>query len=705
MSAIRDFLKHVKTTGIRRPDAATTVSMGRTRTFDAYDIGDDTFVFERGVATHLEERPSVLVVEKRELSIKARGLVLTLSTGNHAVAALPLLDGRFWGLSALSSERRGEVLTRAVICANVVRDRIEISQREVPTPALVKTDDWLTGTVGFGLGGVVMGERNAATLEHFRRLGQEWRVKPLAWTESEMRVALAAARKRIATQISYFHSARGVHFLTLPEFRRFAALAETDPQAFVDGLTELVGVYEDAGVSFARQPKYRGHHEIEFFGLRRGTAIERLVPEVEALLSDVTNGRAGQLGVIQRAQEISALYASLLARPELADESSQIFVETLYMHITGEVYAVAGDGSTPAFDDRRTALPGATFVDGRAVMHPGADERTEVLLSNLRGMMSKEELIEYANVYEIRGSDDDAPLGKGKTREVVYKTNRRPLLNALVEKRLSSSSKGYAGYMLARIGALRALGITLSSYYSLLKRRAGTGRGKCDYYIRRRCEGEPLEAIPADYFRSADGFSAEEKEVVLSLAGLMGDAAAQNMAMKKFDPKTESPLFGVGKEIYDFEYDIVREFVIPKRVATCSIRGSFGWPSLEYTDENLDAIANFYFGHFAHAVKAYQAKHPSVTMAEVAERFMGGFEFRTHSMAWQLAVMRDEFEAFDPPVPSCYAFRRKWLFAMWALERQDRRLASLRRIFFTKVRLIQGESGGAKTSGDTTAAD
>ena len=366
MSVIRDFLKRVKATGFRRPDAVSTVSMGRERTFDAYDVGDDTFIFERGVASHLEERPSVLVVEKAELRRKAGGRLMTLTTGNHAVAAMPLLDGRFWGISTLPPDRRGAVMMHAVLCANVVRDRIEISQREVPTPSLVKADAWLTGGVGFGLGGVVMGERNESSLDHFRRIGQEWRVKPLAWTENEMRVALAAARKRIATQIVYFHSARGVHFLTLPEFRRFAGLAETEPQAFVDGLRELVGVYEGNAGSFVRQPKYRGHHEIEFFGLRRGTALERLIPEIESLSAAVADGRVGQLGVIQRAQEICSLYASLLARPELADDESQVFIETLYMHITGEVYAVVGEGSTPAFDDRRTALPGATFVNGRA---------------------------------------------------------------------------------------------------------------------------------------------------------------------------------------------------------------------------------------------------------------------------------------------------------------------------------------------------
>ena len=691
MTAVRQFLSRIKTTGKKLPGVVKTVAMGRQRTFEAYDVGEDTFVFEKGVSAHLGERPSVLVVEKADLRRRAKGRVMTLSTGNHAVAAFPLLDGRFWNLSNLPSERRGDVLTHAILCANVVRDTIELSQREIPTPGLVKGDRWLRETVGFAFGDIVMAERNEATLEHFRRLGQEWRVKPLAWTENEMRTALAASRKRMASKLGYYHSARGVHFLSCAEFRRFAGLAETDPDEFLKGLKELVGVYEGNVCSFARMPKHRGHHEIEFFGIRRGIALERLVPEIEKLMEAVVLGRTGHLGVIQKAQEIAALFESLLTSAELADENSRKFTETLYMYITGEIYAVVGEGSTPAFDDRRTALPGATFAEGRPVLHPGADERTEVLLSNLRGMMSKDELIEYANVYELRTDDSDDPLGCGATREVVYKTNRRPLENSLVEKRLSQSTPGYSSYMLARIGALRSLGVSLSDFYLMLKRRAGMGKRLTDYYIRRRCEGEPMDAIPETYFRSAEDSSVEDPEVVLALATLMGDAAAQNMAMKKFDPKTESPLYGVGKEIYEFEYDILRERVVPKKVSTCSVRGSFGWPSLDYTDENLERIGGFYLGHYAHALKAYQRQHPDVPMADLAERFMGGFEFRTHAMEWQLSVMRDQFEAFDPDVPPRYDFTNKWRFAMWSLERQDRRLPILRKRFFEKVQVVENE--------------
>ncbi|MBO7683689.1 MAG: hypothetical protein J6T51_03070 [Kiritimatiellae bacterium] len=691
MGVFRQFLRHVRTAGVKRRGTVSTMSMGRARAFEAYDVGPDTYIVERGVGGRLGDHPSVLVVEKSALRRRAAGRVMTVTTGNHAVAAIPLLDGRFWRLSSLPRQKRGEAMMHAVLCANIVGDRLEVSQRDVPTDLLVRSDGWLVGGAGLSMADVVMTERIDATLDHYHRLGQEWRIKPLAWTGQEMRAVLAASRKRISSDLLYYHSTRGVHFLSFAEFRRVAGFAETAPERFVACMRELVSVYEGNECSFSRMQRYRGHHEIEFFGVRRGVAVERLVPEVEKLMEAITLGRIGQLGVIQRACEIVSLFESLLVRPELADPDSAAFTESLYLHLTGEVYAHAGEHHVPAFGDRRVAIPGATFANGRQTLHPGADDRTEVLLSNLRGLMSKDEIIEYVNVYELRNGGESAPPGAGSTREVVYKSNRSPLETSLVEKRLSRSARGYAAYILSRIGALRSLGIALSDFYLMLRRRPGSGRRPLDYYIRRRCEGESMESIPASYFRSSGDSSVEEREVVLGLATLMGDAAAQNMAMKKYDPVTQSPLYGVGKEIYEFEYDIMRERVTPKRVATCSIRGSFGWPRLDYTDENLDGIGNFYMGHFAHALKAYQRKHPDVPMAEMAERFFGGFEFRTHALCWQLSVMRDSFESFAPDMPPSYEFGRKWSFVMWALERQERRLAVLRHLFFGKVKVVEDE--------------
>jgi len=696
VSTIRQFLSRTKADGVRRSGSVVVTSMGRARTFEAFDQGLDTFIFEKGVTAHLSERPSVLIVEKGVLRPKARGRIMTVSTGNHAVAAFPLLDGRFWNLSALPAASRSETLTHAVVCANVVGDTLEISQREVPTETIVDVDLWLLENVGFSMADVVLSDRNTDTLECYRWLGQEWRIKPLAWTEAEMRVALSASRKRIATTLNYYHSACGVHFLSFAEFARFAGLARSDSDAFLAGLKELVDVYEGNDVSFVRMDKHRGHHEVEFFGISRGVALERLVPELEHLLREIVAGRIGQLGVIQKTQEILTLFRSLLTSPDMADEESKPFVETLYMCITGEVYSIVGEGATPAFDDRRTALPGATFSNGKPTLHPGADARTEILLENLCGRMSKDEIIEYANIYELRAEDESEHVGKGATREVVYKTNMRPLEESLIEKRLSGVTAGYSSYVLARIAALRALGVALSEFYIMLKRRNEGERRMCDHYIRRRCKGEPMEAIPANYFRRTDDPDQEDPEVVLELATQMGDAAAQNMAMKKFDLKTSTPLFGVGKEIYEFDYDVIRERTLPKRVATCSVRGSFGWPILDYTDENFAKVSNFYLGHFAHAVRIFQKCHADVSMDLIAERFMDGFEARTRAMAWQASVMRDRFSDFKPAIPPRFGFEPKWRFVLWSLERQGRDLPELRRLFYEKVRAcqVEGKKGG-----------
>ena len=289
--SFKNILARFKREWRRRPTSVVTRAMGRDRVFRAYDLGEDTFVFERGVWKGLDEHASVLMADKSVLRRGTSGHVITVTTGNHSVAALPLLGGLFWDLAKVPQNRRGEVMMHSVLCANVVAGKLEISQRDVPCRTLTEMDGWLTGKLGFPLGSVVMLERNDVTLDHYRSLGQEWRVKPLAWTESEMKVALAASRKRISTALRYYHAVKGVHFLTYPDFHAFAALAETDWTAFRGQLRELVSVFEGHEASFTRMLKYHGHHEIEFFGLSRGVALERIVPKLELLMEGIVLSR------------------------------------------------------------------------------------------------------------------------------------------------------------------------------------------------------------------------------------------------------------------------------------------------------------------------------------------------------------------------------------------------------------------------------
>lgn len=686
--SVKQFLQRFRREAKRRPNRVETRAMGRLRRFRAYDLGNDTFIFEKGVWMNLNAHASVLIVAKRDLRHNGGpGFVMTVTTGNHSVAALPLLQGLFWDLCRVKAQNRGDVMMHCILCANVVEGRLEVSQRDVAVQRLALIDNWLVGQLGFDLSDVIMIDRTDDALEHFRRCGQEWRVKPLAWTEDEMKMALAASRKRISSSIRYYHASRGVHFLSYSGFRALGVLALEDFKAFYDGLRELTSVFEGHSESFLRQNKYHGHHEIELFGLKRGVAIQKIVPELEKLMEQIVLKRITNAAAAARFVEVADVYRSLLTRPELADENSPEFVSLLYMHLTGEIYSLLSEGTTPAFDDRRTALPGATFVDGRPHFHSTTDPRSEVLLANIRALVSKDEYVEYANVYELRTNDADAnlPIGEGATREIVYKTNRNPLVSSLVEKRLSRTGRIYGSYVIARAQAFKSLGADLPDY-RLLRHRARERGSAINYFIRTRCDGEPLADIPANYFQLAGEFggadAGEDPQVVRALAALTGEAAAQNLVMKKYLPDQKSCLFGVGKEIYRFGFDVGISRLMPQSVSCCSMRGALGWPDTSHTDRNLEAVARFYLPVFASSLVEFAAKHPVCQLQELGESFFAGFEHRLRAMEWRYTVQRDEFEEFDPGLPPRFGFMPRWHFALWALERHVRRLANLRQKFF-----------------------
>ncbi len=684
-SSIKKFFRKVQSEASRRPDRVVTQAMGVKRTFHAYDLGQDTVVFEKDVWKRMDEHASVLVVEKNDLCPGAFGHIITVTDGNHSVAAIPLLSGKFWDLCDLSGERRSDAMMHSVLVGNVVNGKLELSQRDVPCKKLVVLDDWLVKGLGLPLEDVVMAERNDETLQYFREHGLEWRVKPLAWSEAGIKAAVAQSRKRISSSVSYYHSVKGVHFLSWPEFHKMAGLATTDFHAFRIALAELVDVYEGNDTSFSRQLKFHGHHEIEFFGLLRGSAIEKIVPRLEELLADIETEPDRAPG---RIAEIDTQFRALLTRPEFADENSPAFAESLYMNLTGEVYAVSGEGAAIAFDDRRTALPGATFINGAPQFHPGADERTRILLSNVLQILSKDEFLEYANIYELRTEDTEndrnLALGEGRTREIVFKTNCRPLTSSFVEKRLSSVTDGYGAYVLARIEGFKSIGVNLPEYRLLRHQDFGKRKLFYDYYIRTRCEGEPLSVIPANLIADP---AAQER-----MAYLMGDAAAQNLVMKKYDSELKSALFGIGKEIYRFAWDPDRDRIMPGSVSTCSIRGTCGWPDLTCSEKNFMAAARFYTREYAAAFSGFMRDRevPPARQTVLCERFLAGFECRTRSLLFRYRRQREELMRFSPPIPARYRFQEKGLFVMKSLAWQADNLDVFRDLF------IRNMNGGGR---------
>ena len=696
---LRAFLRNLVAGAARRPEPVSTSAWGRSRSFACYDLFDDTFVFEEGILDRLENKDSVVLVPKAALrrggvgadGARVFGNVMTVASGNHAVTSLPLLDGRFWGLSDLEPDAQADALARRLVCANIVGDTFELSQRGVSTADLVEMDEWLQA-LGYPMRRVVLSDRVDETIEFYAHRGQEWRIKPLAWTPEEMEQVLRSSVSRMHSPLRYYHNVRGVHFLTYANFRRWGALLRTDPAGFWQGLRELCGTSSDQPVPNLLLPKYQKHHEIEFFGMAAGVAAQTLVPAALELwerdgAADPAADRAAVADAAERFAAMDETFRSHLADPALADESSPKFLETVYRYLNGAIYQDEHDSLSRAFDDLRTALPGASYSMGNRFAHDGADVRTLAMLDSLEKGISHGDRIEYVNVYEIRSVTERVRLGMGKTREIVYKTMWSPLPNRLVEKRLARRSTGYGAYTLARIEAFRALGVSYGRH-RLLARSDGAS-GDVHYFTRARYPGTPFSQLPQSSFYDRDERTgsynpeSESADIVRAVILLMGGAAAENIVLKKWT-KDGSTRFAEGKEIVEFGFDIRYGKEMPLRIRLCSVRGTLGWPDLAKTDENLARCFDFYLGKYADVAASYARRHPVMHPDDVADAFWEGFAARTRVLHWNYMGRREQFDSFAPRLFGDYRFGDKWSFALWALEKQRERLPELGELFRMK---------------------
>lgn len=664
------FINMVRKEANKRSTFVTVVSGGRSRTFFAYDWGVDTFIFEKDVWKLKPRHAPVLIVKKSALIHGRDGRIMTVTSGSHATAAIPLLRGDFWNLGRVSEKRRSECMSNDVLCANIVRDgeTIEISQREISAVDMHASDEWLRG-LGWALKDVVMAERSDSALEFYRRRGQEWRIKPLVWTRAEMDFALAASRTRIHSNFNYYHSVKGVHFLSFEDFSALLPRCYADYDSVIQCINELVKPAEVGEVPAMLDPKVRTHHEIELFGIRDPAASNRIVHMLIALQKELTDLSPEECE--DKLSEIISLYRSALSFPALADSGSELFVSSMYKHLTGEIYSTQ-DQVVPAFDDRKTALPGATFRGGKPDYHPGSDERTRALIEYIQTLLSAGEIIEYLNVYEIRGSTINEP-GNYPTREYEFTTNFRPLSHKLIEKRLAQHGLDYANYMLARVQAFQSLGVSFGSHH-LLMRSGVQGTDNAYYFVRSRYPGYSIDSISHNRFTRPIGNNGEFvdfPEAVKRTAAQLGRAAAHTMIVKKYIVGKDPIRFGVGKEIIEFDHDINFGCEMPCGMRLCSVRGTLGWPCFDKTKENFDVCIASYTDAFAAAIVNFCKKTNGIaSLDEILADFCRGFSSATREIYWNYYNKRELFEPFNPNVKKSFRFHQKWIFALWALEKQ-----------------------------------
>jgi hypothetical protein len=431
-------------------------------------------------------------------------------------------------------------------------------------------------------------------------------------------------------------------------------------------------------------------HAIECLGVPYEDAEIYLIAPLTRLLAETRAGHVTQADLIDALTALQRFFKQLLIRPAYADVTTPEMIDELYDLLVDEATirtSVARKGVV--FDDRRIAVPGASFVNGEMVPHPGVDPHTLMILKHLTQRLSINEKVESINIFIVR-STKTLTSESARSREIVIKTNRTPVPVSYIQKKLSSVRTGYSDYLLARANVFRALGADLPVFEVLTIDNKGQSE-ESPYFLRTRSPGDPISAISDDWFKIHVNSQnkAEDPDVVLELARLYGSAAADNLISKKYIPSEKITRFGREKEIFEFTFDPFKHRLMPARVQTCSIRGTMGWPDITQNDANLNDAHRFYLNDYAAVLGKYWRQHAEAcTLNECANAFFDGLMRKVEAMHWSYMQHKQSFDSFDPHLQESYQFRAKLDFALWSLTRAAEDLPQLRERFLDAVRAV-----------------
>lgn len=722
----QQYLHHLVKTlcGKAIPNGDTlTIKIEKERhTFQRYELGNDTLIIEQGILRgHTDLRRSMTYMPKRKVHGGRKGLIITITLGDFSTIIGLLLHAKIYKLSYLPKKLHSSVVRESIVLIGIEDDGFRIFQRETDFPLLIQADTWLQQH-GVPLNHILFPENTTESKRYCEVLGQMWRLIPPAYTDEEIKNVLDQALQYGECDCQYYTSHRGVLYLTYWAFMYVGALADTDFKAFRQCLKEWVTLQNGAILSNMRSWKNKKNNKrmVELFGLSHEQADRFIIPSLERLMEYITLGKMTPKDASLTFQGIGLLFKQLLNNPYEAHKDQLETINALYRLIMDELDTE--NRNHLHFNQRRIALPGATFLEGEIKWHPGIDEQTKGCINYLLDRLNHDEKMSFINVYTVRSSK--SLNSDGASREIVYKTNTMPLPISLIEKELVSRRQKYGSYMLARAKAFKTLGIAYPDFQLVAHTGAYGRKGKeesetnenvnvsdvnekdandnkkrkkAEYFLRTRCQGEPLTSIHESFFRSIPSTAPrsllqeeelpEDQGIVLALAKLYGQAAGMNLIVKKFIPEGRTCKYGQGKEIFAFEYDTVHQRERPVSVQVCSVRGTMGWPDSSQTQRNLNKVYFFYFPVYAEKLCDYWLQHRrTCSLNSLATAFFDGIEEEVLARYWHYQQKRDDFDSHNPEIPVAYQFPEKWRFALWTLECHARDIDGLRKNFMDYVR-------------------
>lgn len=650
--------------------------------------GDIFLLPSHGLIYHRARRYPAIVMKQADLKIANKGWFFALCEGNFSTLLTPLFSGGLGhDLCQITSGNRSETLLHRVVYMNRSKKGFDLYQRETFFDLFIEADAWLQ-SIGFGPQQCRFYERTPEILAYTRQHGLMWRVRPRVYSIEEKRETIAHAWQQAESIAHYYVSVRGVHWLSYEVFAHVVDLSTKCLDSTIMCLEEWVGVPRGKALAAMCRPK-ANRHAIEFLGVKREAAEVYLIMPLTILLSEIRANHLTKEDIIDALTALKYFFKKLLIDPRYEHTNTPEMVEELYTLLVDDSTVKQPTQAVIDFDARRMAVPGVSFDEGRIIPHPGVDRHTLMIVHHLSQRLSFNEKIESINVFVVR-STKTLTSESSRSREIVIKTNRTPVPISYIQKKLSSVRMGYSDYLLARANVFRALGADLPIFEVLTIDTKGQSE-ETPYFLRTRCPGDPLNAIPDDYFKinTENLNGAEDPDVVLALAQLYGSAAADNLAAKKYIPKEKISRFGIGKEIFEFIYDPFKHRMMPARVQTCSIRGTLGWSDLTQSEANLQDAHRFYLHHYAAVLGDYWRGHSDAcTLNECANAFFDGFMRKLKALNWAYMQNKLNFDTFDPHLRATYNFREKLNFAFWSLTRATEDLLQLREYFLDAVRAV-----------------
>jgi hypothetical protein len=433
-----------------------------------------------------------------------------------------------------------------------------------------------------------------------RLRGESWRISPPPASIAEVVNFIISSRSRVATGAKYYLNLQtGTRFLTYQEFMKIRPLLREDRQEALARLREITRLLD--------MLNSQGYPELLFFTLSDDPLSTSFLDDVQLLLKQPLDPQD-----IQNAESRFDRFAEAFSDasgPELTvDEPDNFRWRTPMFCRLSSISEKAVEecvlGLSPEFHLNVRWLPGGRIEFGNLLFELSAPQRIKDLIqrffknrdhviainigkiesSQTQRDRTGEEREVYLVVIDLAQGDEDIRLLRMIKWDVIHRLKKGlPINQAIFE------TNEYKQYLFDRMYAAHKLGIRIPHFemIQLDENLPDIGQIPVYFFHRNYVQGMATDKIPQWRYR--------KERFIVSLARLLGCAAAASMVLGRANPRTGQIFFDDGDEVIQIGRDN-----LPENLILTEITGAFtDWitPLAETLPQALPRLAR----HLHHA--------------------------------------------------------------------------------------------------------